>query len=145
MVINTREIRLELGLSQGDLAALLGVSKRAVQSYEQKWRRPSEMVERALMLVLLARRNGAEFSAKRCWEHKECLPEIRSRCAAYVSRQGHLCWFLTGTLCEGQTMKTWKAKWAQCIECDFCHSLLAGVAEAFDDTSRLGRASIRQD
>jgi DNA-binding XRE family transcriptional regulator len=124
---DVREIRRELGVSQAEFAALVGVSKRSIQSYEQKWRQPSEMVQRALLLIVIARRNGGELTARRCWEHKECAPEVRRQCIAYVTRQGHLCWFLTGTLCEGQRMNTWGAKWDKCLKCDFCRSLLAGA------------------
>ncbi len=51
--ISVREIRSELGLSQSELAALVGIGTRAIQSYEQEWRQPSEMVERVVLLLLI--------------------------------------------------------------------------------------------
>ncbi len=42
--VGVREIRLEMGLSQSQLAALVGISSRAIQSYEQGWRQPSRLV-----------------------------------------------------------------------------------------------------
>ena len=135
---DVKGIRTELSLSQSELAALVGVSSRAIQSYEQNWRHPSEMVQRVLLLTLIAHRNGDQLGRSRCWEHKECLPEVRKRCVAYVTRQGHLCWFLTGTLCEGRSMKTWGEKWRECLKCGFIKNLLTGTrgVDAGEDSPR---------
>jgi putative transcriptional regulator len=43
-----REVRRELGLTQSQLAEQIGVTVRAVQSWEQGWREPSGRAERAL-------------------------------------------------------------------------------------------------
>ena len=86
--ISVKAIRSEMGLSQSELASMVGIGIRAIQSYEQDWRRPSEMVERMLLLLLIAHRNGAGMSRARCWEKKECSPAVRERCIAYVTRQG---------------------------------------------------------
>jgi hypothetical protein len=103
---------------------MVGIGKRAIQSYEQEWRQPSEMVERMLLLLLIAHRNGAELSRICCWEHKGCSPEVRERCITYVTRQGHLCWFLSGTMCEGKRQKSWGDKLEACLECSFMQGLL---------------------
>lgn len=121
---DAKEIRTELGLSQSALAALVGVSNRAIQSYEQGWRRPSEMVQRMLFLLVIAYRNGNQLARARCWEAMECLPEIRNHCIAYLTRQGHLCWFLTGTMCQGQNKRCWDEKLRECLKCSFLQSLL---------------------
>ncbi|MGC8863136.1 MAG: helix-turn-helix domain-containing protein [Armatimonadota bacterium] len=63
--LSVKAVRLEIGLSQSELAAPLSVGKRAVQSYEQEWRKPSDAVKR-LLLVLVAHRNGAELPRLRC-------------------------------------------------------------------------------
>ena len=122
--LTVREIRAEMGLSQSELAGLAGISSRAIQSYEQAWRQPSELVERMLLLLLMAHRHGATLSRLRCWEQKECAPGVRARCIAYVTRQGHLCWFLTGTICEGQRQKSWSDKLRLCLDCGFMQRLL---------------------
>jgi len=127
MKLDVREIRGEMGLSQSALAATLGIGKRAIQSYEQGWRSPPEMVQRMLLLLLIAHRNGAGLARSRCWEQKECSPEVRERCIAHVTRQGHLCWFLTGTLCEGVRQKTWAEKLRMCLNCSFMQDLLNPV------------------
>jgi len=125
--LSVRAIRSEMGLSQSELAGLVGIGSRAIQSYEQEWRQPSEMVERMLLLLLMAHRHGAELSRLRCWEQKECSPGVRERCIAYATRQGHLCWFLTGTICEGQRQKSWSDKLRLCLDCGFMQGLLRPV------------------
>jgi len=125
--MSVREIRAEMGLSQSELAGLAGISSRAIQSYEQEWRQPSEMVERMLLLLLLAHRHGAGLSRFCCWERKKCAPDVRERCIAYVTRQGHLCWFLTGTMCEGRRQKSWSDKLRLCLDCGFMQRLLRPV------------------
>ena len=125
--INVREIRAEMGLSQSELGALVGISSRAIQSYEQEWRQPSELVERMLLLLLVAHRNGTRLSRFRCWEQTECSPGVRKRCIAYAARQGHLCWFLTGTMCKGQRQESWSDKLRLCLDCGFMQALLRPV------------------
>ena len=124
MDIKVSEIRSELGVSQSDLTALLGISTRAIQSYEQQWRRPSDMVERLLLLLLIAHRNGDQLGRMKCWEKKACSPLIRKRCFAYRTGQGHLCWLFTGTLCAGKKIKNWKKKMELCQECSVMNELL---------------------
>jgi DNA-binding XRE family transcriptional regulator len=123
--IDIRGIRDELGLSQSELAEQAGISTRALQSYEQGWRKPPEAVERLVLLLLIAIRHGASFGKHMCWETENCDPAIRERCVAYRTRQGHLCWFLTGTLCRGNRLKSWAAKKATCGKCKFMHLLLS--------------------
>ena len=125
--MNVREIRAEMGLSQSELAGLVGISSRAIQSYEQAWRQPSELVERMLLLLVVAHRNGARLSQCRCWEQTKCSPGVRKRCIAYVARQGHLCWFLTGTMCKGQRQESWSDKLRLCLDCGFMQALLRPV------------------
>jgi len=125
--MTVREIRAEMGLSQFELAGLAGISTRAIQSYEQAWRQPSELVERMLLLLLMGHRHGAGLSRFRCWERKECSPGVREKCIAYVTRQGHLCWFLTGTMCEGQRQESWSDKLRLCLDCSFMQGLLRPV------------------
>jgi hypothetical protein len=116
-----------MGLSQSELAGLVGISSRAIQSYEQAWRQPSELVERMLLLLVVAHRNGARLSQCRCWEQTTCSPGVRKGCIAYVARQGHLCWFLTGTMCKGQRQESWSDKLRLCLDCGFMQALLRPV------------------
>jgi len=125
-VLAPRRIREELSLSQSGLARLLGVSLRAVQRWEQGWRRPSGGDERAMLLLLLASRNGPRFAELACWEHVACAPDARDACIVYQCRQGHLCRLLTGNSCQGKRLRTWPEKKVGCGECEFMGTLLNG-------------------
>jgi len=118
------KIRKELGLSQRELARLLSTSIRAVQSYEQGWRSPPPSIQQMLLLLLVAHRRGTSFPRHICWKEQDCPKDIRTECMAYQSRQGQLCWFLTGTLCAGVETKNWTEKWKMCRRCTFMKELL---------------------
>ena len=117
-------VRSELDLSQARFADLLGVSPRTIQSCEQGWRSPSAAVEKAALLLLLAHRHGARLKEFRCWEVLGCSEEDKKGCLAYQTRQGHLCWLLSGNICKGRRLRSWKDKKATCQDCDFFKTLL---------------------
>ena len=122
--IDLKAARAELGMSQTAFADLLGVSERTVQSCEQGWRMPSPAVEKAVLLLLLTKQHGAGFSANICWHVIECPEEERKACLVYQSRQGHLCWLLSGNVCKGNNLRTWKEKKDTCMQCEFFKTLL---------------------
>ena len=122
--INFKAVRSELGLSQVELADLIGVSQRTVQSCEQGWRKPGPAVEKAVILLLMASRQGADFGIKACWNSINCSRRERDDCLVYQSRQGHLCWLLSGNTCQGRSCRTWEDKKAMCGECSFFRELL---------------------
>jgi hypothetical protein len=100
-----------------------------VQSCEQGWRRPGPLLEKMALLLYIAKLQGSHLGKERCWEVLHCAPEIRETCVAYRTRQGHLCWFLTGTPGYGQRMADWEQKRARCIECSFFQRLLTPPCE----------------
>lgn len=121
--LNLKAIRLELGLSQADLAHLVGFSVRAIQSCEQGWRKPGPALERAVLLLLMSKRNREPMSQRRCWEVMDCPPERRQKCITFRTGQGHLCWFLSGTLCTNEKLD-WDAKRPVCLQCPLFQMLL---------------------
>jgi DNA-binding XRE family transcriptional regulator len=123
-IYDVQGLRHELGFSQGHLAELIGVSPRTVQSWEQGWRKPSPGLLRSVLLLALSWRLGDRFGSQVCWETVNCSPVERARCLAYQSKQGHLCWFLTGNACRGRQLKHWSDKIAMCAECPFFGKLL---------------------
>jgi len=124
--LDLKAVRNRIGLSQSEFADLIGVSLRTVQSCEQGWRNPSPAVEKAALLLLMARRHGSEFSAHTCWESVRCSEGERHGCLVYKTRQGHLCWLLSGHICKGLRLHSWEDKMKLCTECDFFQELLPG-------------------
>ena len=108
--------RKKLNKTQKQMAQLLGISLKAVQGYEQGWRNVSVHVERQI-LFLVSRKRGRK-SLRPCWVIKQCAPEIRKKCPAWEFRAGTLCWFISGTICEGSVQKNWHEKIKICRACE---------------------------
>ncbi len=92
-------LRSLTGKSQKDLAAMLGVSRKAVESYEQGWRAVPATVERMLYYIAFKLKGPALEAQRPCWEARSCPEEERAFCAAWISGEGQFCWFITGRLC----------------------------------------------
>jgi predicted transcriptional regulator len=114
--------RAKLDKTQKKLAILLGVSLKAVQSYEQGWRSVPLHVERQLYFLLVNRRTGNKKKRKNCWKEKKC--RIKKQCPAWEFQAGHLCWFLSGTQCDCTVNKDWKNKMEICRKCEVLSSLI---------------------
>ena len=124
--IDLKAVRRKVGLSQAEFADLIGASLRTVQSCEQGWRNPSPAVEKAAILLLMAERHGAEFGGHACWDSLQCSEGERRGCLVYNTRQGHLCWLLSGHICKGVRLHSWEEKKKLCAECSFFKELLPG-------------------
>jgi len=116
------QARKKLAKTQKALAELLGVSLKAVQSYEQGWRTVPLHVERQIYFLLVNQRKGDHVKKRECWSHKKC--EHKKSCPAWEFQAGHLCWFLSGTQCECTMNKDLKDKMEICRRCDVLSSLL---------------------
>lgn len=112
--------RQRLGKSQNQLARLLGTSMRAVQSFEQGWRPVPVHVERQV-LFLLAMKKG--LKGEPCWRMRDCPAEVRETCPAWEFHAGHLCWFITGTICQGEVQGSWGEKIQICRNCKVFHGI----------------------
>jgi hypothetical protein len=115
-------LRAKLGKTQKALAGLLGVSLKAVQSYEQGWRSIPVHVERQLYFLAVSKRSDNQTKRKDCWTVKKC--DQKKECPAWEFQAGHLCWFLSGTLCQCTADKNWKEKMTVCRDCEVLTSLL---------------------
>lgn len=123
-------IRGRLAKTQKEMAALLGLSVKAVHSYEQGWRSVPAHVEKQL-LFLLARRRGQSVSP--CWAVKGCDPARKRRCPAWEFQAGDMCWFLSGTSCDTQGTLSWEEKMKQCRRCPVLnYTTLLGLREHHD-------------
>lgn len=99
------QIRTRLGKTRRELAELLGVSAKAVESYEQGWRNVPGHVERVLYYLLCKLSGKGSGSARPCWSAKKCPSERRTRCIAFSVKEGAYCWFFTGRLCAQTATK----------------------------------------
>ncbi|OFW50408.1 MAG: transcriptional regulator [Actinobacteria bacterium RBG_13_35_12] len=109
-------IRHYLGKSQKQLARLLCVSIKAIQSFEQGWRKVPVSAERQLLFLLSLKRQLNE-GGKPCWEIKNCPVEWRENCSAWEFKAGHFCWFINGTFCQGRLEESWEKKIKICRGC----------------------------
>lgn len=138
---SVRAVRAALELGQQEMAALLGVSPRTIQSCEQGWRRPSAALEKSLVLLRLANAHGANLGDAVCWRVLECDEEARRGCLVYHCRQGHLCWMLSGNLCRGRPVRSWEQKKAVCGSCNFFAQLTQPTHRGF--AAGVGKSSVR--
>ncbi len=109
-------IRQKLLKTQKQMSELLGISLKAIQSFEQGWRRIPAYVERQA-LFLLTLKIGTLGRVASCWEIQRCPPQMREACPAWEFKSGHLCWFISGTICQGKPRGSWSQKMALCKKC----------------------------
>ena len=115
--------RKRLEKTQKQMAQLLGTSIKAIHSYEQGWRIVPSHVERQVF-YLIAKKNGIEKRSKQCWTINRCPSEQKKKCPAWEFKSGKLCWFINGTICDGEPKKNWKEKIETCRTCDVFKALL---------------------
>ena len=120
------KIRRQLGKTQSQTAELLGVSLKAIQSFEQGWRDIPVHIERQL-LFLLAMKRPSGGQSKPCWAIERCPVETRQKCPAWEFQCGHLCWFINGTICRGEPQESWRVKMEKCRECEVLRSILSNL------------------
>jgi len=115
--------RTKLDKTQKEMSQLLGVSVKAIYSYEQGWRSIPTHAERQVFF-LLSRKRGGRVLPKPCWVIKKCVPKRRKQCPAYEYNAGRFCWLVNGTICECKAQKSWKEKMKICRECSVMKDLL---------------------
>ena len=120
------KFRKNLDKTQQQIAELLGVSIKAVHSYEQGWRNVPTHVERQLYFLLSRLKQDTE-SKRPCWTIKKCPPERKKKCPAWEFQAGKFCWFINGTICECKAQKDWKDKIKICKKCVVFQDLLADL------------------
>lgn len=115
--------RKKLNKTQRQMAQLLGNSIKAVHSYEQGWRTIPAHVERQVFFLIsrVAENRGRK---KACWTLKQCPLELKKQCPAWEFKLGALCWFINGTICDGNIYHNWQEKMKMCRSCEIFGSLL---------------------
>ena len=88
-----KKIRKKVGMTQAKLSQALGVSIRAIQSYEQGWRDvPTHIM---VQLLVLAAAYYTKGDRRKCWEIMRCSLESMEKCPC-CKTDGMLCWLVTG-------------------------------------------------
>ena len=116
-------IRKNLGKTQKQMSEILGVSLKAIQSFEQGWRRIPAQVERQT-LFLLAIKMASREETSSCWEIRRCSRQMLENCPAWEFKSGHLCWFVNGTICQGKPQGSWSQKILLCRKCEVFASFM---------------------
>jgi len=113
---NFKCLRNRLGKTQKEMAQLLGISIKAIHSYEQGWRKIPHHVERQTLFLLYKTLNS-DLDARNCWDINQCSGTRLETCPAWEFNSGDLCWFISGTLCDCSPHATWEGKIAVCFRC----------------------------
>ncbi len=116
-------LRKKLKKTQAQIAQLLGISVKAVRSYEQGWRAIPPHVERQLLFII-TRGDKKTKSQKACWTITKCPDEKKEKCPAWEFDAGKFCWHINGTMCNGVAHESWEDKIKVCKTCDVLLSLL---------------------
>ncbi len=125
---NFKTVRSRLKKTQKELSQLLGISIKAVHSYEQGWRRIPHHVERQL-LFLLSRILDTNKTSQKCWEIQNCPEKRLAKCPAWEFKAGDLCWFINGTKCSGEAQNSWEDKMDECKNCQVFQRLFENEME----------------
>ncbi len=120
-------IRHWLGYSQSDMARILCISPRTVQSYEEGRRNITPGIERQLYFLLAMKRSSSGNHRQDCWQIKECPDEWKQKCTAWEFKAGQFCWFLNGTRCQGKFRQTWSEKIELCRDCEVFKDLVPAL------------------
>lgn len=112
-----KDIRAKLSKTQKEMAHLLGVSIKAIHSYEQGWRKIPHHVERQLLFLFSRAIRKKDGNLKKCWDILNCPDKRQKSCPAWEFQAGDLCWFINGTKCSGQNHNSWENKMEECKTC----------------------------
>jgi transcriptional regulator with XRE-family HTH domain len=126
-----KNFRKSLKKTQEEMARLLGISVKAVRSYEQGWRAIPTHAERQ-MLFLTARKAETLKPTKPCWMITKCSEAHKALCPAWEFQAGTLCWFINGTICDGLNHKEWREKIEICKQCKAFPEILKSMMNAPD-------------
>jgi transcriptional regulator with XRE-family HTH domain len=111
------KIRKKLEKTQREMATLLGVSVKTVESYEQGLRNIPVNIERIVYFLMFKLNRERLRESDMCWDKNECLPSTRENCLAWLTKEGFYCWFITGKVCAHQKQKLPGS--ASCFDCSF--------------------------
>jgi DNA-binding XRE family transcriptional regulator len=117
VVVSLKDIRQTFGKNQKEMADLLGISVRAIQSYEQNWRRVPAAVDKLAYLMLYLRCRNSGRRTVPCWRIWGCEADQKAECFAACHHAEEYCWLVTGNYWQGQKLPDWSAKLEKCRAC----------------------------
>ena len=112
------KIRAYLGKTQKQMAQLMGTSNKAIESFEQGWRNITPHIERQMYFLLAQKTITEGKSSVNCWDIRQCPEQKRQKCPAWEFQCGQLCWFINGTICNGEVQEHWQKKMKRCQKCE---------------------------
>ena len=113
-----RRVRSELNITQNEMASILGLSEKAVQSYEQGWRPIPWHVQKMATLLLSLKRRSENGRIIRCLDVQRCTSRRRADCPAYQYGRGEFCWLVEGGCCDDAAPRNWRERLARCSKCE---------------------------
>ncbi len=119
-----RNIRAILERTQAELGAALGISEKAVQSYEQGWRKTPVRIMMQLLLLLAIHKRMDNVP---CWRIVDCPRAKRESCPSYSIGKGRFCWFISPASCRPSTVGD-NDDILPCMKCPVIRRLLDGEA-----------------
>ena len=123
-------LREAMGWSRVETAAILGLSRKAVESYELAWRKvPDRVWKQALTVAAIQRKYP--LGTLPCWELTQCHEEVSATCLCRKLTDGRFCW-MTVTKCCRQARRGEDMGFKQCLSCPVVRQFVqvgAGPAE----------------
>jgi len=118
--------RQYLGKTQNQMAQLLGVSLKAIQSFEQGWRNIPAHTERQILFLLVLTK-PLHKKVRPCWVIRSCPAKVRQNCPAWQFQARQLCWFINGTICGGKVQESWQKKMTMCRQCKVFQTMVPSL------------------
>jgi len=115
-----------LGKTQSQMAQVLGVSLKAVQSFEQGWRNIPVHIERQILFLLVLTK-PLHKKVRPCWVIRNCPAQVRQNCPAWQFQARRLCWFINGTICGGKVQESWQKKMTMCRQCKVFQTMVPSL------------------
>lgn len=113
-----KTLRKRLHKTQKEMAALLTISKKTIESYEQGLRNIPANVQRIIYFLLFKLNQDKLGKKQNCWQSKQCSPDFKNNCIAWLAKEGFYCWFITGKVCAAEKEQS-ETPIHNCFECNF--------------------------